>query len=278
LLPHLLAQKEPRYLDGTLGRGGHLGYFLSTVPKLRAIAFDQDPEAIAYAKTEFSKEIYEGRLELVHGNFASYNSEIHGAYDAGLVDLGVSSPQLDQGHRGFSFIHDGPLDMRMNSMTGETAADVINNYDEEDLITIFKKYGEIFKPYRVTRAIVHDRREKPFQTTLQLAGLIERVDGWRKKGFHPATQYFMALRLYVNQELQSVEQGIPALLHGLRSKGRLSVLTFHSLEDRIVKYLFRESDLGAPVNKKVLVPSEQEEKSNSRSRSAKLRTFERDGE
>ncbi|MFN7454063.1 MAG: 16S rRNA (cytosine(1402)-N(4))-methyltransferase RsmH [Pseudobdellovibrionaceae bacterium] len=278
LLPVLQSHPSPRYLDGTLGRGGHLRHFLNSVPQLKAIAFDQDPEAIAYAQAEFSKEIAQGRLQLVHSNFASYQAEVHGEFDAGLVDLGVSSPQLDQGRRGFSFIHDGPLDMRMNSQAGETAAEVINTYSEEDLNTIFKKYGELFKPYRVTRAVVHDRREKPFESTLQLAGLIERVDGWRKKGFHPATQYFMALRLYVNQELQSVEQGIPQILHGLKSKGRLSVLTFHSLEDRIVKYLFRDSSLGVPVNKKVIVPSEEEEQSNPRSRSAKLRTFERDGE
>lgn len=267
---------QPRYFDGTLGRGGHLKIFLDEFPQLKAVATDRDPEAIEYAKDFFAQEISQDRLQLVHCNFSEYDFEGNEGFDAALLDLGVSSPQLDEGRRGFSFMHDGPLDMRMNPLVGESAADVIANYDEEDLITIFKKYGEIFKPYRVVRAVVHDRKEKPFLNTRDLAGLIERVDGWKKKGFHPATQYFMALRLFVNQELQSVEQALPRLLeHGLKSTGRLAVLTFHSLEDRIVKNLFKESSLGYPVNKKVIEASEEETKLNSRSRSAKLRFFQK---
>lgn len=267
---------QPKYFDGTLGRGGHLKVFLDAFPNLKAVATDRDPEAIEYAKKFFEREVFEGRLQLVHANFSEYDFVGNECFDAALLDLGVSSPQLDEGRRGFSFMNEGPLDMRMNPLVGESAADVIANYDEEDLISIFKKYGEVFKPYRVVRAIIHDRKEKTFASTRDLAGLIERVDGWRKKGFHPATQYFMALRLFVNQELQSIEDAVPRLIeHGLKSTGRLAVLTFHSLEDRIIKNLFRESLVGYPVNKKVIEASEQELELNSRSRSAKLRFFQK---
>lgn len=268
--------RELHYFDGTLGRGGHLRALMEKFPQLRSVAVDRDPEALAYARDNFKDWIEQQRLQLHHCSFSDY--EIQPAqFDMMLLDLGVSSPQLDQGHRGFSFYHPGPLDMRMDTTKGQTAADVINNYDEEDLIRIFKEYGEMFKPYRVVRAIVHDRKEKPFENTLQLSGLIERVEGWRRKGFHPATQYFMALRLEVNQELQILSESLEKLVHGLKPKGRLCVLTFHSLEDRIVKNAFKDfKHLGLPVNKKVIVADRDEQVQNPRARSAKLRVFERD--
>ncbi len=267
---------EIRYFDGTFGRGGHLKAILEADSRVTAVAFDQDPEAIIFGEKTYSEWVKNGRLKLFNLNFSDFEIERFGKFDLMLLDLGVSSPQLDQGHRGFSFYHDGPLDMRMNNESGATAADIVNNYSEDELIRIFKEYGEIFKSFRVVRAIVHDRKAKPFTTTRELAGLIERVDGWHKKGFHPATQYFMALRLEVNQELQAIENAFEKLVLGLRLKGRIAVLTFHSLEDRIIKNKMRSLEqLGFPVKRKVIVPSREEALQNPRARSAKLRVFEK---
>ncbi len=268
-----------RYFDGTFGRGGHLKAILDKYPQVSAVAFDQDPDAIAFAQKNFADWIEQGRLTIHHKNFSEFNSDEVGTFDLMLLDLGVSSPQLDQGPRGFSFYHEGPLDMRMNNSTGPTAADIIAQFSEDELNELFKNLGEIQRPYRVTRAIVHDRNEKPFVTTRDLAGLIERIEGWHRKGHHPATQYFLALRLYVNQELEVVENSLEKLAHGLKSKGRLAVLTFHSLEDRIVKNKFKElaetMEDGSIVNKKVIQAEWNEAKENPRARSAKLRVFER---
>ncbi len=267
-----------RYFDGTFGRGGHLKALLEKYPQISAVACDQDPEAVQYAKDHFAEWIAQGRLEIHHANFSDFTVERFGTFDLMLLDLGVSSPQLDQGTRGFSFYHDGPLDMRMNNSEGITAADIIRDYSEQELNDLFKNLGEIPRPYRVTKAIVYDRKEKPFLTTRDLAGLVERVEGWHRKGFHPATQFFMALRLEVNHELEVVENSLEKLVYGLKSKGRLAVLTFHSLEDRIVKNKFKElsetMDSGSIVNKKVIQAEWSEAKENPRARSAKLRVFE----
>ncbi len=265
-----------RYFDGTLGRGGHLSEIMNLDSRIHGVAFDRDPEALEYVSNLRADWIANSRLKLVHSNFADFSPEREGFFDFMLLDLGVSSPQLDEGRRGFSFYHEGPLDMRMDPTQGDTAADLIANYDEEDLTTLFQKYGEISRPYRVIRAILNDRTDKPFLTTRQLAGLIERVDGWQRKGYHPATNYFMALRLKVNEELNSTERSLLPLIHGLKPGGRLAVLTFHSLEDRIVKNLFKdEEELGSPLFKKVIKPTWEESQKNSRARSAKLRVFER---
>jgi 16S rRNA (cytosine1402-N4)-methyltransferase len=268
-----------RYFDGTFGRGGHLKAILDENPRSVAVAFDQDPEAVAFAGSQFSSLIEQKRLMIEHKNFVHFDPQQWEPFDFMLIDLGVSSPQLDEHHRGFSFYHDGPLDMRMDPSQATTAADIVAEYSEEELNELFKNFGEIQRPYRVTRAIVHDRKSTPFTSTRQLAGLIERVEGWRKKGFHPATQFFMALRLVVNRELEVVEQSIEKLVLGLKSKGLLAVLTFHSLEDRIVKNKFKElandRDLGLIVNKKVIIASREESEANPRSRSAKLRVFQR---
>jgi 16S rRNA (cytosine1402-N4)-methyltransferase len=274
-----LSEKELRYFDGTFGRGGHLKAILEMNPHLSALAYDQDPEAIASAQENFSSWLEAGRLRMKQANFSQFDSQEDGTFDLMLLDLGVSSPQLDQGQRGFSFYHDGPLDMRMSS-EGISAADIVRDYSEDELNELFKKYGEIQRPYRVTRAIVHDRNTKPFLTTRDLAGLIERVEGWHRKGHHPATQFFLALRLVVNRELEVVEESLEKLAHGLKSNGRLAVLTFHSLEDRIVKNKFKEfadseSPLGRIVNKKVIQAHWNEAKENPRARSAKLRVFQK---
>jgi 16S rRNA (cytosine1402-N4)-methyltransferase len=283
MLKEILSMVEPlkersnlRYYDGTFGRGGHLQALLEAHPKINAVAMDRDLESIEFGQKEFATWISEDRLRLIHSNYSDFEKFDLGLFDFMLLDLGVSSPQLDQGRRGFSFYHDGPLDMRMNQADGLTAAEIINNYTEDELVQLFMDLGEVSRPNRVVRAIVHDRKEKMFATTRDLAGLIERVDGWHRKGHHPATQYFLALRMEVNQELSGVEQVLKPLVLGLKPKGRLAVLTFHSLEDRIVKNVFKSlEDLGRPVTKKVLQPEWAEAKTNSRARSAKLRVFER---
>lgn len=265
-----------RYFDGTLGRGGHLKKFLQEFPTLKALAIDRDPQALAEVKLDFENENLLDRVQLQHGNFYEFDPQVYGQFDLMLVDLGVSSPQLDQADRGFSFYNDGPLDMRMDPTQGQPASEIVNTASEDDLFAIFKNYGEVYHCARVVREILARRKVKPFTSTLQLSQMIESVDGWRRKGFHPATNYFMALRIATNDELSGLEAALPKLRSGLKAGGRLAVLTFHSLEDRLVKSDFRGSeDFGRPVNKKVIVPSRQEEVSNPRSRSAKLRVYER---
>ncbi|MCC2678509.1 MAG: S-adenosyl-methyltransferase [Pseudobdellovibrio sp.] len=273
-------QKNLVYFDGTYGRGGHFKAVVEKFSPVKAYATDQDTRAYDQALQTWSDEIKIGRVEVHHKNFLEFVTENKAAekIDMALLDLGVSSPQLDQADRGFSFNKDGPLDMRMNQKQELTAAKIINEFEAEDLIEIFKSYGEVQNPARVVRAVVNDRVAKPFTTTLQLAQLIERVDGWKKKGFHPATQYFMALRLVVNRELQVVEEVLPLLIGQMQDKGRIAVITFHSLEDRLVKNIFKNSNDGFLVNKKVIVPSENECKMNVRARSAKLRVFQKGAE
>jgi 16S rRNA (cytosine1402-N4)-methyltransferase len=265
-----------RYLDGTFGRGGHTRAVLEAFPQIRALALDRDAEALQYGEANFASWISSSRLSLARRNFAQYDVIQDGEFDLMLLDLGVSSPQLDQAGRGFSFYHEGPLDMRMDQSHSVTAADILNGADENELLRIFRDYGEVHRPFRVIRAIVHDRKTKPYASTRDLAGMIERVEGWHQKGHHPATRYFMALRMAVNDELADLESALPRLMSGLKMGGRLAVLTFHSLEDRIVKNIFRNSrSLGSPVNKKVVQAQEDEVKMNSRARSAKLRVFQR---
>jgi 16S rRNA (cytosine1402-N4)-methyltransferase len=269
-------KKDATYFDGTFGRGGHYMAVKFTVTAMKATVMDQDLAAVKYGNERFKTEVENGSLRIIHGNFSQFSDHNLKNFDMMLLDLGVSSPQLDQAERGFSFYHDGPLDMRMNQQQGLTAEVLVNTATEEDLIRIFKEYGEVYRPSRVVRAIVNDRKTKAFQSTAQLAGLIERVDGWQVKGHHPATKYFMALRLAVNSELEVVGETIPQMIKALNPGGRLAVITFHSLEDRIVKNIFRDSEeLGRSVYKKVVVPSQEELDLNSRSRSAKLRVFER---
>ncbi len=272
----LISEGSPiRYFDGTFGRGGHYSALKSLIPNMQTVAFDQDPEAVRFAIENFKTEVESGQLQVQHANFSQFSPEKWGLFDMMLLDLGVSSPQLDQAERGFSFYHEGPLDMRMNLLSESTAADIINQASENELIHIFQNYGEVRSPFRVVRAVVHDRKTQKFETTKQLAGLIERVEGWRKKGFHPATLYFQGLRLAVNQELEVIESTLPLMMQALKPGGRLAVLTFHSLEDRIVKNLFKDSSMGRPVNKKVIVAERDEQVANPRARSAKLRVFEK---
>lgn len=275
----LAIETNPKWiLDGTFGRGGHTRALLAAGSEAKVVAFDQDMAAIQYAEKAFSGEIAQGRLIPVHFNFhkVGHYPKPNDGFDVILLDLGVSSPQLDEPERGFSFYHDGPLDMRMNQSLEMTAADIVNSWNEPELNDLFLRYGELRRPQRVVRAIIQDRKESPFSTTRQLAGLIERVEGWRKKGHHPATNYFLALRMAVNEELTGLQACLPDLMQALSPRGRLIVITFHSLEDRIIKYAFKEAgELGYPLFKKVIVPSRDETRINPRARSAKLRIFQR---
>jgi 16S rRNA (cytosine1402-N4)-methyltransferase len=266
------SQKEKKdliYFDGTFGRGGHYQEIKKKYNLLKSLATDQDQKAILYASQNFSE------VQISHENFYDFAKKNTEKFDMALLDLGVSSPQLDESDRGFSFMRDGPLDMRMNQNIEKTAANLVNECSELELFKIFSDYGEVQKSAKVVRAILKDREIQKFETTLQLAKMIERVDGWQKKGFHPATQYFMGLRLVVNQELEVTAAAIPLLIDQLKDQGRLAIITFHSLEDRIVKNIFNESKVGFSVYKKVIVPTDEECKNNSRSRSAKLRVFQK---
>lgn len=271
------ARDVKHILDGTFGRGGHTRALLDTFPYAQVTGLDRDADAIEFGEVNFVQEIESGRLRLRHSNYADIAELNFEGFDFALLDLGVSSPQLDTPERGFSFYKDGPLDMRMDRREPVAAHEIINFWDEEDLNELFRKYGEVRSPQKVVRAICKDRQKKHFETTLELANLIARVCGWKKKGHHPATQYFLALRIKVNHEFDDIERGVRAVVELLNPGGRAAVITFHSSEDRIVKYAFRalaETE-GQLVNKKVIVPSRAEEKENPRARSAKLRVFQK---
>lgn len=271
-------------LDGTFGRGGHTTAMLREWPESKAVALDWDETAVRFGNEKYADLISSGRLRLIRSSYVDFpkvreeyaDKGFPKEFDLMLLDLGVSSPQLDTAERGFSFYHNGPLDMRMDQRMPVTAADIVNTWEEQDLARLFIEYGEVQRPFRVVRAIVQDRATKRFETTTQLSGLIERVDGWQRKGSHPATKYFMALRLKVNEELSTLTTALPQLIEGLADGGILAVITFHSLEDRIVKNIFKSHlDVGRLVNKKVIKPSDEEVRDNPRARSAKLRAFEK---
>ena len=272
------------FMDGTFGRGGHCRKILERFSEVKALAVDQDEEAIRYGEENFADYRAENRLHFLHANFRNMDKVLECAektyqakgFDGILVDLGVSSPQLDDADRGFSFYKSGPLDMRMDRSVDIQAKDIINEWDAEDLVELFQKYGEVRNPYRVVDAIVEQRKESPFETTMELSKTIEKVMGWRKRGQHPATQFFLALRMQVNGELEYLEDSLKALVSALNPGGRLLVITFHSLEDRIAKYCLRGlQDVGELVNRKVIKPQREEVKENARARSAKLRAFQK---
>lgn len=268
-------------LDTTFGRGGHSLALKKRCPQLKIVALDQDHQAVDWGKKHFQFSDF----FIHHLNFHDFHQErehffkthsIQDGFDMILLDLGPSSPQLDEPERGFSFYKDGPLDMRMNHDIQQTAGDIVNQFSEEELIQIFKELGEVRNPKPVVRSILRERKKKKIESTVKLSRLIEKTVPWRNK--HPATPYFLALRLKVNNELEGLRESLPFLMQSLRNQGRIFVITFHSLEACIVKQIFKQSCLkkeGVLVNKKVIRPSREEILSNPRSRSAQLRVFQR---
>src|SRR5258708_28543595 len=238
------------YLDATYGRGGHAGAIVEKlVADGRLLCLDRDPVAVAEARACFAAD---SRVSVFLAPFSALAAcADHIApglkFDGILFDLGVSSPQLDDPSRGFSFMQDGPLDMRMSKGVGPTAADVVNGASEAELIRIFREFGEERFAPRIARAIVADREIKPFERTLELAEMIARVARSRDRHKHPATRVFQALRIHVNGELDELETALHAAFERLAPHGRLAVISFHSLEDRIVKQLMRRHASTDPV-------------------------------
>ncbi|MBP2848473.1 16S rRNA (cytosine(1402)-N(4))-methyltransferase RsmH [Dickeya oryzae] len=236
------------YIDGTFGRGGHSRLILSHLgPEGRLLAIDRDPQAVAVANT-----IDDTRFSIIHGPFselADYVDErgLTGKIDGILLDLGVSSPQLDDPERGFSFMRDGPLDMRMDSTRGLSAAEWLMKAEADDIAWVLKTFGEERFAKRIARAIVERNRIDPLTRTKALAELIAAASPIREKHKHPATRSFQAIRIYINSELEEIERALDGALKVLAPEGRLSVISFHSLEDRIVKRFIRQHSRGPQV-------------------------------
>ena len=285
------------YLDGTFGRGGHSRLILEKLgPDGRLLGFDKDPLAIA---TGYALAAEDGRFVVVQRSFAELGEEaavrgLAGKVSGILLDLGVSSPQLDDAERGFSFMNDGPLDMRMNPDAGVSAADFIASAAEEEIARVFKEYGEERFAKRMARAVVLRRAEQPFTRTADLAQVLTVANPAWEKGKNPATRAFQGLRIYINNELGDLESGLDAALENLEVGGRLVVISFHSLEDRIVKLFMRKHAKGEmdklprdlPIIPKAFEPrlkligkpvfaSEAELAANPRSRSAVMRIAEK---
>jgi len=243
----LVVNPNGLYIDGTFGRGGHARAVLARLGEGgRLLAFDKDPEAIEAGRL---LEREDDRFEIVHSSFAEIRATVcdrgdEGKVDGILLDLGVSSPQLDNAERGFSFMQEGPLDMRMDSARGETAEEWLNTASEEDVVRVLREYGEERYARRIARAIVEVRQGSPLTTTLELARLIEEASPAREKHKHPATRSFQAIRIHVNRELDDLKICLDSVLDVLMVGGRLAVISFHSLEDRLVKRFIRKQVKG----------------------------------
>lgn len=290
----LVITDDGYYVDGTYGRGGHSEQILSRLNSQgHLLAIDKDPQAITDAR-KFSED---KRFEIAHASFAEMQPLLAerskvGEVQGVLLDLGVSSPQLDQAERGFSFTHDGPLDMRMNTTSGMSASDWVNSASEQDMVWVFKTYGEERFAKRISRAIAQRRLETPFTRTADLAEVVAAANPAWEKGKNPATRVFQAIRIHVNNELGDLEAALNQALEVLAVGGRLVVISFHSLEDRIVKQFIRKQEKGEQLprglpirdeqlNKrlrsisKAQKASEQELNENIRSRSAIMRVAEK---
>ncbi len=289
LQPH----RGGRYVDGTLGAGGHArGILEACAPDGSLLGLDVDPQALALARETLAP--YEGRIHLVQASHITLSEQLAALkwdlVDGIVLDLGASSMQFDDAGRGFSFMQDGPLDMRFGPHALMSAEQIVNTFDERELADIIFRYGEDRDSRRIAKAIVMNR---PLRTTRELVAVIEKASPRRGERVHPATQTFQALRIVVNDELAAVEKTLPQAVAALRSSGRCAVISFHSLEDRIVKDYFREQgkDIVNPpyepkyaeerkaivklVNKKPILPFDEEIKDNPRARSAKLRVVEK---
>jgi 16S rRNA (cytosine1402-N4)-methyltransferase len=268
------------YVDGTVGLGGHARAILErSSPDGRLVALDRDAETLAEAESRL--EEFRERSRFVHADFREIPALLErddAEADGVLLDLGISSAQLDDAARGFSFQADGPLDMRMDRTRGTTATDAVNRLGEEDLANVIYRFGEERRSRRIARAIVDARRRSPLTTTGELADLVRRTSrSSGRPGLDPATRTFQALRIYVNRELEGLGVALDAIARRLRPGGRFVVIAFHSLEDREVKQAFRA--LGAEgyrlLTKKPVRPGDDEIRRNPRSRSARLRAVER---
>lgn len=283
------------YIDGTFGRGGHSAQILRRLaPAGRLLAIDKDAEAIAVAGQRFAGD---SRFEIAHCSFAQMQNLVAerglvGKVAGVLLDLGVSSPQLDKPERGFSFLHDGPLDMRMDQTRGPSAAEWVNSASEEELARVMKEYGEERFARRMARAIVAEREKAPIERTGRLAQILKEANPAWEKGKHPATRAFQGIRIHINNELADLEAVLEQALEVLAVGGRLVVISFHSLEDRLVKRFIRRQEKGDPVPRgvpvmdsqlnrrlksrsKAVKASSQELEKNIRSRSAVMRVAEK---
>ena len=295
VLAGLSVRSDGRYCDATFGRGGHTAAILGALgPAGRVVAIDRDPEAIRAGRRRFAAE---ARLTLVQGSFGSLEERVRaagfeGELDGVLLDLGVSSPQLDEAARGFSFMQDGPLDMRMDNESGQSAAQWLAKAGEREIADVIRGLGEERFARRIARAVVAARAEAPITRTAALAALVAEAVPTREPGKHPATRTFQAIRIHVNGELDALESALPQAVRLLAPGGRLCAISFHSLEDRIVKRFIRREEQGDPVYaglpnvpaharprlKRVggaIMAGEPEVRANPRARSAVLRVAER---
>jgi len=244
---HLVVDRSGIYIDATFGRGGHSAAILEKLNgDGRLIALDKDPQAVAAAQQHFGND---SRFSIFHTSFSELDSilqqqHLKGKISGILLDLGVSSPQLDQAERGFSFLHDGPLDMRMNPQAAPSARDWIASASTEEMAEVFKKFGEERFARRIAHAIVEQRAIKPIETTLQLAKIVSDANPAWEKHKHPATRVFQAIRIFINRELDDLSILLAKVLDLLQAGGRLVVISFHSLEDRIVKNFMRDESRG----------------------------------
>lgn len=291
----LITDKAGFYIDGTFGRGGHSAKILGGLSEGgRLLGIDKDEQAVAVGGLRFKDD---QRFEMVQGSFADMQACVEARGQMGevsgiLLDLGVSSPQLDQAERGFSFLQDGPLDMRMDTSSGMTAADWVNRAQEEEIIRVLKEYGEERFARRMARAILAERSQEPITTTARLAKIVAEANPAWEKGKHPATRAFQAIRIHINNELGDLEQVLAQALEVLAIGGRLVVISFHSLEDRLVKRFIQrhekgdEMPMGLPITAdklnqrlrrlgKMTKPGKTELELNPRSRSAVMRVAEK---
>jgi len=295
VLAGLAVRADGRYCDATFGRGGHTTAILGALgPAGRVVAIDRDPDAIRAGQVQFAGE---PRLTLVRGSFGQLEERVRAAGLEGelqgvLMDLGVSSPQLDEARRGFSFMQDGPLDMRMDNEAGQSAAQWLARAGERDIVAVLRTLGEERFSGRIARAIVAARAVQPIERTAQLAAIVAAAVPTREPGKHPATRTFQAIRIHVNGELDALEAALPQAVRLLAPGGRLCVISFHSLEDRIVKRFMRREEQGDPVYAglpgippharprlrrvgRAIDASDAEVARNPRARSAVLRVAER---
>lgn len=281
VLEYLDPKPNENFIDCTVGQGGHaLGILERTAPNGKVLGLDLDAESLKELESRIKNHESSGRIILINGNFADIEKivseskfgPIHGV----LMDLGWSSWQLEQSERGLSFLKDEPLDMRLNRKQTEDAADIVNAYSGEELENIFRQFGEERFAGRIARAIVASRKRNPITRTKELVEVILHATPapYHRGRLHPATRTFQALRIAVNEELENLQKGLSGALEVLAPGGRIAVIAFHSLEDRIVKNIFRDGKRAGVVEvrtKKPIVPSDEETADNPRARSAKLR-------